>query len=300
MNTGVNRLVMGTAQLGMDYGIANTQGRVRDDAALALVNEALQTGVHRFDTASHYGCSERVLGRALRALDEKGVATVTSKLDPAIDPADTSAVLHAVQTSVDRLGRPLDALLLHDETILDRWDTAIETTLQTVLDAGLTKHGGISVYSPKYALSALEKPLLSVLQIPGNAMDTRFEKAGVLRTAETRGVRLMVRSVFLQGLLTMDSESLPPHMAYAQPHVARYRTIATTHGMDPTVAAMAYVRKAFPSAHIIFGALNSSQLLQNVHAFEHPFSSTAYADFRTQLSAVPDNVLNPSLWPSAK
>nr|WP_321513225.1 aldo/keto reductase [uncultured Pseudodesulfovibrio sp.] len=300
MKNGANRLVMGSAQLGMDYGIANTRGMLPKNDSLNLVSKALDSGVRRFDTSSHYGCSEDVLGHALRKLDTTNTAKVTSKLDPAIPPTDMKRVLHIVQTSTERLGGPLDALLLHDETILDHWNEQVEETLQELLNTGLTRRVGISVYSPQYALAALEIPILTVLQIPGNVLDDRFEKAGVLNRATANDIRLMVRSVFLQGLLAMESEELPDRMAYAKPYVAQYHAIAKAHGVSPTVAAMSYVRQAFPSAHIIFGALCSSQLLQNVHAFEYSMPPAAYADFRDQLTDIPENILNPSLWPCKK
>lgn len=289
---------MGTAQLGMDYGVSNTQGKVREKTAWALIDKALEFGVYRFDTASHYGCSEVVLGRALRELDKTGKSRVTSKLDPAIVPSDEKRVLHAVNASADRLGRPLDAFLLHDETTLDRWTDDIDILLQEIVDKGLAYRVGISVYSPRYALMALEKPSLSVLQIPGNVLDNRFTSSGVVEKAVDRNVRLMVRSVFLQGLLLIDPEAIPRRLAYARPYVARFHAIAKEHSLSPVVAAMAYVRRAFPGTLILFGALDTDQLRENLQSFENYITDAEYAFFRDQLTDAPENLLNPSLWPT--
>lgn len=297
MCTSASRLVLGTAQLGMNYGIANSRGMLPEEASQLMVRTALDSGIYHFDTSSNYGCSEEVLGRALRTFDKAKKAKVTSKLDPSIPPADKRRVLQKVEESVDKLGGPLDAFLLHDETILDCWDEDVEASLQAILDHGLARRLGISVYSPRYALLALEKPILSVLQIPGNVLDNRFETSGVLDKAVAKNTLLMVRSIFLQGLLVMDPEEMPERMAYAKPYVARFRAIAKEHGLSPTVAAMSYARQAFPMALILFGALDSKQLLDNIQAVEFSMPSAAYADFRNQLGGIPERVLNPSLWP---
>ena len=59
----MDRLVLGTAQLGMDYGIANTQGRPAFEEAVELVRCYWERGVREFDTAQDYGDSEKILGR---------------------------------------------------------------------------------------------------------------------------------------------------------------------------------------------------------------------------------------------
>ena len=56
-----NRLVLGTAQLGMDYCIANTTGQPVYDTAKTIVQEAWESGICEFDTAQAYGQSEQVL-----------------------------------------------------------------------------------------------------------------------------------------------------------------------------------------------------------------------------------------------
>ena len=62
------RLVLGTAQLGMDYGIANRTGAPDPETAKQIIKEAIEAGIREFDTAQAYGCSEKVLGRVIAAL----------------------------------------------------------------------------------------------------------------------------------------------------------------------------------------------------------------------------------------
>lgn len=63
-----NRLVLGTAQLGMSYGIANKTGLPDLATATAIVQTAWESGICEFDTAQAYGKSEQVLSQALSEL----------------------------------------------------------------------------------------------------------------------------------------------------------------------------------------------------------------------------------------
>jgi predicted aldo/keto reductase-like oxidoreductase len=57
------KIALGTAQFGLDYGIANTQGRVSEAEGRAIVELARARGVDTIDTAMLYGDSEAALGR---------------------------------------------------------------------------------------------------------------------------------------------------------------------------------------------------------------------------------------------
>ena len=106
------RLALGTAQFGMDYGVANTGGRVTRAALADILTTAARAGLDTLDTAIAYGQSEACLGAA--GVDNWRVITKLPRLpDPA--PPDVRAwVLAAVQGSLDRLQLPgLTAVLLH-------------------------------------------------------------------------------------------------------------------------------------------------------------------------------------------
>ena len=58
----MNRLALGTVQLGMPYGIANLTGQVSHQQAKAMLQLALTNGIDTLDTAMSYGDSEACLG----------------------------------------------------------------------------------------------------------------------------------------------------------------------------------------------------------------------------------------------
>jgi len=77
-----NNLVLGTAQIGLPYGIANKTGQPDPAVAVAIINEAWGQGIREFDTAQGYGVSEEILGKALSEIGITNEAGIISKFDP--------------------------------------------------------------------------------------------------------------------------------------------------------------------------------------------------------------------------
>ena len=59
-------LSLGTAQLGLSYGINNTDGKPDEKKAFEILDCALENGINTLDTAAAYGESEQVIGRWLK------------------------------------------------------------------------------------------------------------------------------------------------------------------------------------------------------------------------------------------
>lgn len=60
---GTGRLVLGTVQFGLPYGVANTQGQVSFEQAKVMLKMARNAGIDTLDTAIAYGEAETVLGQ---------------------------------------------------------------------------------------------------------------------------------------------------------------------------------------------------------------------------------------------
>jgi len=60
-----NKLVLGTAQLGLNYGVTNKTGKPTQSEALEIMKYAVENGINYFDTAYNYGNSEIIIGKFL-------------------------------------------------------------------------------------------------------------------------------------------------------------------------------------------------------------------------------------------
>ena len=117
----ISKLILGTVQFGLNYGIANSEGKPDLSKVRSILRRAVDHGIRVLDTAAAYGDSETVIGTLLGedpAL--KRHFQVVSKIPPL--PKDASPeqlrsfIGNSVDTSLRRLG--LDSLygiLFHRE-----------------------------------------------------------------------------------------------------------------------------------------------------------------------------------------
>lgn len=290
-------LVLGTAQLGMPYGIANRTGMPDQDTATAIVRTAWENRIREFDTAQGYAKSEEVLGMALKKLQIAEQAKILTKIDSKSDATDADGMRRALGQSMERLGcRKLYGVMIHDESLLDHWDAGVGVAMQTILDEGIAENIGASVYSPAKATQAMEIDTLSMIQLPGNILDRRFEHAGVFEKAKQKGKQLYIRSIFLQGLILMNTDDLPPGMKHFSPVLQRIRSMADQAHLSRMELSLSFAQTAYPDSKMVIGAEAPEQVRQNALAFGHPMPESMVGTIRRTFPDIGEDILNPSLW----
>lgn len=292
-----SRLVLGTAQLGMPYGIANTTGQPDRRAVETIIAGAWEGGVRELDTGQAYGESEIVLGKALNALGITREVKIISKFHPQFDHRDPAQLRRSVEQTLTRLGiSKLYAMMLHREDWLDNWNTGLGITLHKFIEEGLVEQVGISIYTPQKAVRALKTDGITLLQIPGNLFDRRFEQEGVFHEGQRCGKQIYLRSVFLQGLLLMNVGDLPGSMEFAAPLVERLINFSKNTGFSKKQLALGYVKSAYPGQKVIFGCETLRQVKENLELWEEELPDEIVSRIQQEFQNIPETVLNPSLW----
>ena len=54
----MNKFVLGTVQLGINYGITNKTGKPTEKQSIKIIKYAIENNINTFDTANEYGESE--------------------------------------------------------------------------------------------------------------------------------------------------------------------------------------------------------------------------------------------------
>lgn len=293
-----SRLVLGTAQLGMPYGIANLTGKPAQETATEIIQTAWETGIREFDTAQKYGESELVLGKALRILGITDQARIITKLDPETRYADSDTFRRVLGQSFQRLGvSRLFGIMLHKESLLDEWHTGLGDICRQIAREGLVEQIGISVYSPVRALEALQNDDFSIIQLPANILDTRFEQAGVFALAEEKGKSIYIRSIFLQGLLLMDGKKLPDKISFAGPVIQKVEQLARELSLSRVELAVGYLFQKYPRAALVFGAEGPGQVRGTTRAMQHLPAKKIWQLVDARIGDVPELLIRPDRWP---
>ena len=292
-------LVLGTAQLGLSYGIANKTGLPDQAMATAIVREAWENGIEQFDTAQAYGGSEIVLGKVLAELGISQKAKIISKFDPNLDHLNAPAMSRSLDQSLRRLGVPkVYGMLLHKEELLELWDLGLSKILRTFVLSGKVEQIGISVYSSERAIQALNTKGIDMVQLPTNVLDRRFEEAGVFELAHYKKNQIFIRSIYLQGLLLMDSEKIPEKLAFARPLIESFESLAKNLGLTRQEIALGYLKLEMPHGHLIFGAETPTQVKENVVAWGKKMPESLAGQIKALFPKVREDILNPVLWSS--
>ena len=284
------RLALGTAQFGLDYGIANHNGRVSVDEAGRILAEASCAGIETLDTAIAYGQSEETLG-------EIGVEKfqIISKL-PALPerPDDIEAwVFNQARGSLRRLGvSKLYGILLHrPEELFGKYGSQLYRALQKLKDAGLVDKVGVSIYAPD-ELSDLTKSMrFDLIQTPLNILDRRIMETGWAERLASQGVELHARSAFLQGLLLLDEATRPSKFSQWGGVWREWHQWLAKEDLTPLQACIRYCLSVPEINKIIIGVDSLSQLRQIISAGAGELPPVP--QWREPLSP---NLLTPAQW----
>ena len=296
------RLTLGTAQLGMPYGVANTHGQPDETEAFRLLDYALGEGVSTWDTAPAYGEGEAVIGRFLKGLPKghRHKPQLSSKL-PSLRDHDGAArledrVARSLERSLHTLGvTHLDYYLIHDEGDFARLGGRLLDVLETHRRAGLVSSIGLSVYHPDVAFLALEDARVDCFQLPYNLWDRRFEP--FIASAKARQKTVFARSVFLQGLLTLPAETVEKKLPAAAPYAARTHKLAQKHQLSSRALAFGFVWHNPAVDSLVVGAETVEQLRANLDTARAPLLEAAqYRAVIDELPQAPETLANPSLW----
>jgi len=291
----IDRLVLGTAGLGMNYGISNQTGKPRFEEAYDILKSAYDQGIRCFDTAQAYGESEEILGKVFEQLGLRSKVKIYTKLASRIDLENAQLVRRSVEESLYKLKvERLEGLLLHDENGLLFWNKGLKEVLKDLVDQGIVNSLGVSFYTPSKAYEALDMEGIDFIQVPANILDHRFEDAGVFKKAQRCNKEVFVRSIFLQGLLLMSLDQVPQRLRGILPYLDQIEGLASDMKLTRREFVLEYAAQRWPGAYILFGAENKSQVKENLQAF----SRKSKVNFEKELfKNVPENILNPVLWP---
>ena len=290
-------LILGTAQMGMNYGIGNRTGRPSDGEIRAIVAAAWGAGIRKFDTAQAYGDSEVVLGQALHYLKLSEKARIVTKIDTPADPTDKKKLRKTITESLNRLGvSRLHGLMWHREQVLDLLSEELQATMADFIEEGILEHWGVSLYTPARALQAIDAGVFDLLQVPANVLDRRFETVGVFDRAEERGMQIHVRSVFLQGLLLMEIEAIPEAMNFSLPVLNLFKEICAEMDRPRHEIALQYIKSRFPGARVIMGAETTQQVRENVNAWSGIMTDSWMKRIEEAFAGVGESVVDPTKW----
>ena len=247
------KMILGTAQFSMDYGIANIGGKPTKKEVFGILDLAFRSGIKRFDTAPDYK-SELLLGEFISANGLQNEAIVLTKIPSLGDFSNyKQSIKTSLELSLKNLGCPIDVLFFHnpdDSILLLKAPEFFDGLLRDYPISSM----GVSIYETNDVEKLLSCPLELAFQFPFNVLDRRFEKV------EMRVGKRYARSIFLQGLLASKNQlraDVPEELSVLQ---NEYHSKLTQYNLNPLQFALNFVNHNDLVDYFLIGVDREKQL----------------------------------------
>jgi aryl-alcohol dehydrogenase-like predicted oxidoreductase len=260
----LKKIVLGTVQLGIDYGINNKVGKPSKQLAYTILETAWEKGISILDTADAYGDAQTLIGEYHKLSNT--VFEVNSKFKGNAINISSQLERTLNELKIDSL----NCYFYHDfNDFVNKPDLIQE--LIVLKEKGKFKQIGLSVYDNSELELAISNPYIDFIQLPFNLFDNINERGVLLQEAKKQQKIIQVRSIYLQGLFFKEPQSLPVKLMPLSPYLKRIHEIAKTYKLTVEELAIAYVMLQKQIDEIIIGVDNPDQLKVNLHMFGKEF-----------------------------
>ena len=291
MAENISKLALGSANFGLDYGVANNSGKISESELSEILLFAQEACIEVVDTAQAYGDSEARIGALCGDVHFNFVTKIGANFS---NESFDSNVISSVKQSCRRLDQSrLYAVMLHrPEVLLGDQGREVVKELQILKEMGIVSKVGVSIYSPEILMALTRVFELDIVQVPFNLFDQQILSSGWSDKLKSAGVEIHTRSVFLQGLLLMQQSCLPDYfMKYWQAHFEDWYKFLNDNKADALEVALKFAVEQDWIDKIVVGVDNVSQLKELIKIEKSP----EQIDF--PLLACDDaNLIDPSKW----
>ncbi len=290
-NNQSSRLALGTAQFGLDYGVANKYGQVPEEEVGAILDLCRSNRVNTLDTAIAYGESESSLGK-LRVDGFKVVTKLPALPKSCLNIAAWVQEETAASMIRLRVTKIYALLLHHPQDLFGPFGENIYHALQDLKTGGLVEKIGVSIYDPSDIDKILKKFSVDIVQAPFNLIDRRLYESGKLSQLKDLEIEVHVRSIFLQGLLLMPIEKIPHQFSKWGDLWTLWNQWLNEVNLTALEACLAYALSFKEIDKIVVGTDNLLQLKQLISLASKSKPLLDFPDLRSSC----EDLINPSRW----
>ena len=284
-----HKLVLGTVQFGLPYGINNTKGQTEKVEAFKILKTAKNNGIDTLDTAPAYGSSMQTLGDFFK---NDNSFQVISKFHGTTE----KEIINSVDAQLKVLNRTsLDVLLFHSYKDWLENPSVIAVLKQLKQEQKVVKIG-VSLYTNNEFSVAIESGLFDVIQVPFNILDNYSLKGDLLKKSKSKGIEVHTRSVFLQGLFFKSIEKSPSFFSPLTEPLLRIHELCRENNLSIHELALLYALHQSDIDRVLIGVDTEAQLLMNIEVLKKDISLEVIEEIN-KITVEEVNLLNPVSWP---
>lgn len=285
-----NKFILGTVQMGLPYGINNSEGQISLDNSLAILNHAYDSGIEILDSAEAYGNAHEVIGEFHKQYLNKRFKIITK-----LPNQPKEDILKKVDTYLNQLGvNQLHGLLFHSFSSYKSGEAHFKT-LRKLKFEGKIKNIGVSVYTNAEIDEVLLDDEVSIIQAPFNLLDNNNLRAEVFGKAKAKGKIIHTRSALLQGLFFKSPTDSNNVVKNLKNELLFLKEISKGDDIPISSLALNYCLDQQNIDNVLIGVDSLIQLKDNLNATTFKLN-IAVLEKIDSIKVKNLDFLNPSLW----
>ncbi len=283
-----NKIILGTVQFGLNYGINNVESKPTKNKVYKMLDFATEHGIEILDTADAYGNASEIIGKYNAVYPERFLINTKFQAKGLQLSKQLEASFAKLQTN------HVNTYFYHSFFDFVNYP-AIQEELKILKMDGKINKVGISVYDNEEFKIAIDSDIIDTIQFPFNLLDNYYQRGELMTFAKERGKELQVRSVFLQGLFFKTLDSIPPKLTPLKPYLQLIHDLSNKYQFSIEQLALMYAIQQPAIDYIIIGVDNLEQLKQNMYICNQNFSDEIFEKIN-QIKVHETNLLYPKNW----
>jgi aryl-alcohol dehydrogenase-like predicted oxidoreductase len=282
------KLVIGSAQLGMKYGLFNNKKISRKEFK-KIEKLVIKSKINFIDTATSYGNSENIIGNSKL----KNLHIITKlKLPNKKNIHIKNWVLNELTKSLIKLKiKRIYGVLVHDyKDLLGKYGKNYLLSLQELKRKKIINKIGISLYDPQEIKKIWKFWKPDLIQVPFNPLDNRILDSGLVDLLKKFKIKIFVRSVFLQGLL-INEDSFVKINKIHKILLNKFKNWCYKNNISLLQACLHFIKQFKKIDYIVVGFNNYDQLKEIIDVFKKK-----QIIIPKEFSTIKKNLIDPRKW----
>lgn len=292
----IKKLVLGSAQFGINYGIANSKGKLKNKEIKKIINISKKNEVLKIDTAINYGSSQKDLGK--NNLDKFEIITKLPSPPLSISEKDISQWVELkIRNSLKELKvKKIYGLLFHEpQNLLGKKGKQLFKSVNNLKKNGLIDKIGISVNNFKILRKLVGLYSFQIVQVPFNILDRRVLK--FINLLKRKKIKIYARSIFLQGLLLSERIFRKKKFSKWKKIWDQWELYNIKNNSNYLYSALSFVVLNKKIDYVVIGVDNSynfKEIIKNINLIKKSDKKFKFLD--NTLVCADENLINPSMW----
>jgi aryl-alcohol dehydrogenase-like predicted oxidoreductase len=282
---GTNKLILGTVQFGLNYGINNTNGKPDKENVFKILSYAYESGIRCLDTAELYGNSHDLIGE-FHKLNPSKKFNIITKFPHEFD----GDITNKINTYLDQLAvNHLHGILFHSFGSYIKHRSQLNKKINNINSVG------VSVYTNKQLEEVIDDTSIDIIQVPFNLFDNINLRGKLLDKARSKNKIIHTRSAFLQGLFFMNKDNPSEVRSKLDKELDFISRVSLKHSISIGSLALNYCLRQPNIDGVLIGVDTLEQLKENISFSKNKISHQFINEINT-IKIDNIDILNPSLW----